>query len=149
MKTGGRRFKTKGVLVCKMKLWNSFLQDLWTLRVYRDSKRDWIHSWHNNLAGWQGFGMQMATTGTWPPSAVLSATSFSHCWRCISSRMTTLCLNNVLNPPTESQLWATKHFVAPCFSRSAKPGILWTLPTGTYLHLLAHRQTSFICNMLL
>lgn len=38
MKTEGSRFKTKGVLVCKMKLWNSFLQDVWTLRVYRDSK---------------------------------------------------------------------------------------------------------------
>lgn len=49
MKTEGSRFKTKGVLVCKVKLWNFFLQDVWTVRVYRHSKGDWICSSQRDL----------------------------------------------------------------------------------------------------
>lgn len=49
MKTEGRRFKTKSALVHVTKLWNSFPQAMWVLKVYRDSKRDWMHSLRRNL----------------------------------------------------------------------------------------------------
>lgn len=43
MKIEGSRFQTKSVPVHIMKLWNSFPHGTWTLKVYRDSERDWIH----------------------------------------------------------------------------------------------------------
>lgn len=46
----GGRFQTKSVFVHITKLWNSFPDGMWMLKVYRDSERDWIHSLKRNLS---------------------------------------------------------------------------------------------------